>query len=191
MYELEVIVLACVLSGLLGLAVGVALHKSTSKAEEQTRKLSKALADAEASKAEYQQQVAQHFTATAHMLNDLTEKYRDVHHHLAAGADTLCRDDQGHSLLADASLGSDTTSLGSQAQAGQLEELAPAGAPQPPLDYAPKTDADSNGTLSEDYGLEKVNLHADTHAASDAHPANAENDDLVNLDPTQPLKHSV
>ena len=78
------------------------------------------------------------------MLNDLTEKYKDIHQHLALGADQLCRDEHGQSLLLDSVLTGDAPSASEPLQA--------------PLDYAPKSDAANSGTLSEDYDLEKINL---------------------------------
>ncbi len=53
---------------------------------------------------------------------------------------------------------------------------------QAPLDYAPKAEASNSGTLSEEYGLEKVSLHeqhpvheatssANTGAPTTGHPA--------------------
>lgn len=170
MYQLEAVILIAALAAIAGLAIGILLHKTTSAAEESTRKLRKALAEAEDSNREYQQQVAQHFTATAHMLNDLTEKYKDVHHHLAAGADMLCRDEQGHSLLADDS------HLKHQDTSTAIEQQAESDKLQPPLDYAPKAEGSNNGTLAEDYGLEKINLHADSMAEQSDH--GAENDPL-------------
>ena len=79
------------------------------------------------------------------MLNDLTEKYKDIHQHLALGADQLCRDEEGHSLLVDSPISDDINQANRPVQQ--------------PLDYAPKSSTANSGTLSEDYGLEKVNLN--------------------------------
>jgi len=150
MFDWGFVVLLAVLAGVLGLVLGIALHRGVSNAETRVRQLTRALEQANARNEDYQQQVAQHFSETARMLNDLTEKYKDIHQHLALGADQLCRDELGQSLLTDSP--SNSTRSATQQAASNLDSL------QPPLDYAPKSDAAQTGTLAEDYGLEKINL---------------------------------
>ena len=95
------------------------------------------------------------FSVTANLFNDLTEKYKDIHHHLASGADSLCRDENGQTLLENSS---STLQVNTKSDApGQAEETIAKDIPQAPLDYAPKTEQDT-GTLSEEFGLEKVKL---------------------------------
>ncbi len=147
MFDLGFLVFIGFVAAIIGLLVGIGLYRNVGGADNKVRELTQALADAEAKNKQYQQHVADHFSQSALMLNDLTEKYKDIHQHLALGADQLCRDENGQSLLLDSVL----TGEGS----ASAETL------QAPLDYAPKTDAANSGTLSEDYGLEKINLNQD------------------------------
>ena len=160
MFDLGFLIFTGFVAALVGLLVGISLQRSVGGNASKGRELNKALDEAKEHNQTYQSHVAEHFSQTAVMLNDLTEKYKDIHHHLAAGADQLCRDDQGHSLLSyneDAATG---------AAAGASAEPL-----QPPLDYAPKTDTASVGTLAEDYGLEKVDLNQQqTAAGTNAEP---------------------
>ena len=151
MYTLGIVILVGIVCAMIGVVIGVALQKQLGSSESQMREIKAELEAAKNSKAQYQQQVAEHFSASANLINELTFKYKDVHDHLAAGADTLCRDESGQSLLAGAAI---ELSIESRAK----QQTATEHAPQQPLDYAPKNDV-SSGTLSEDYGLEKVNLH--------------------------------
>jgi uncharacterized membrane-anchored protein YhcB (DUF1043 family) len=87
--------------------------------------------------AHYRNQVTEHFSQSADLLARLAENYRDVHNHLARGAQTLC-------------------------EPNELSALEPLGepsrpAPRPtlieqPRDYAPRS---GTGTLAEDFGLDK------------------------------------
>ena len=87
--------------------------------------------------------MVEHFADTAKLLNSLTERYRDVHNHLAKGAASLCQGEGPVSLdrLED---GRNSTEI-----PGQLADI------QPPLDYAPKTSPDEKGMLNEEFGLER------------------------------------
>ena len=177
MFDTGFLIMAMIVAGLLGVVLGRLSKRFLGSDKAQLDALNQALAQSEADQQEYRQQVAGHFTQTAMLLNDLTERYKDVHQHLASGADALCRDSDGHSLL-----GGQAESLGaasSSALPGASSEAS--ASPQPPLDYAPKTETTEPGTLAEDYGLEKVNLGSDddpeqldlasvTGAADNLHP---------------------
>ena len=150
MFDLGFLIFISFITALVGFVIGIGLHRSVGSDATKVRELNKALAEAEEKNNQYQQHVAQHFSQTAVMLNELTEKYKDVHHHLAAGADQLCRDHEGNSLLSHQHQTEASIASPRKADAEPL---------QPPLDYAPKTDTDKVGTLAEDYGLEKIDLH--------------------------------
>jgi uncharacterized membrane-anchored protein YhcB (DUF1043 family) len=127
----------------LGLLVGTLLGRRTSssaqKLRDAERKLDQVLQDKQA----YEDEVVEHFTDSAKLLNNLTERYRDVHNHLAKGADTLCK-------------GRGPVSLGSLDQAADGSEIPSHLADiQPPLDYAPKTSPDERGMLAEEFGIER------------------------------------
>lgn len=48
---------------------------------------------------DYREKVASHFGETSELFRDMTEKYRDVYNHLAAGSQSLCEDPIEHGRL--------------------------------------------------------------------------------------------
>lgn len=156
MSEMNIIILVGLAALLLGLIIGIGLHKSIGSSASKVRRLEKELAHAKAQKGEYKDSVAEHFSETANLLNDLTKKYKDIHDHLALGANQLCRDEDGQLLLKGAPI-----ELKIESTSETSTESIAATTPQPPLDYAPKSPEDDAGTLAEEYGLEKVSLHED------------------------------
>ena len=152
MFDLGFLIFEGFICSKVGILLGVGLYRNNTMSEKQAEQLKKQLSDARAKNEAYQQHVANHFSQTAHMLNDLTEKYKDIHQHLALGADQLCRDEEGHSLIVNSPLSDDINHANRPVQQ--------------PLDYAPKSNTANSGTLSEDYGLEKVNLH-ETHSEAE------------------------
>ena len=90
----------------------------------------------------YRHDVANHFNKTAELLSQLLGNYREVHNHLAAGADALCANASIKRLqpLSDDRLIEQqlTTTL------------------EVPRDYAPRPAAGGKGILDEDFGIEKI-----------------------------------
>ena len=62
--------------------------------------LAEELADARNGQTEYRAQVNQHFKKTAELFEQMTDGYRAIYQHLAAGAQTLC-EEHPHSLQLD------------------------------------------------------------------------------------------
>ena len=143
MYSLTVLIVAAIVALALGLAGGwLAGARSTSESRR-SRELEHKLDQMMQDKKAYEDEVTQHFSETARLLNNLTQNYREVHSHLASGAANLCPD---QSVVA---LGN----LDASADPNEIPaELADVRAP---LDYAPKASPDEQGMLSEDFGLEK------------------------------------
>jgi uncharacterized protein len=77
-----------------GIVIGAALTKILSK-NSKSAELQLKLEEAEERYKSYQQEVAEHFQKTASLVNNLTESYREVHTHLATGAQTLAKDNAG------------------------------------------------------------------------------------------------
>ena len=125
-----------------GLGIGMLFGRRTSPAGQKYRDVERKLDQLLQDKKAYEDEVVEHFTSTAHLLNSLTESYRDVHNHLAKGAATLCQGEGPVSLerLED---GRDSTEI-----PANLADI------QPPLDYAPKTSPDEKGMLNEEFGME-------------------------------------
>ena len=123
-----------------GLVIGIVLYHFLAGNRPSGNARSR-IAQLEAEIKDYQNKVADHFSTSAHLINRLTETYRDVHEHLATSANELCTDELTRHRLNDSLLGSQAISSDSTAAATLTEQ---------PKDYAPKADADE-GTLSENF----------------------------------------
>lgn len=154
MYETSDLIAAAILAALAGLVIGIVLHRSVGSSAGRLRDLEKKLAREKENNQQYKSSVTQHFTETATLLTDLTLKYKDIHDHLANGADQLCRDAQGRSLLPDSPV---KLRIEERPDEQPTEEASV----KPPLDYAPRQDTDSSGQLAEDFGLDKIRLEED------------------------------
>lgn len=147
-YNLTILIAGGALLLLLGIGLGMLLGRRTSpaalKQREAERRLDQLLQDKQA----YEDEVVEHFTDTAKLLNQLTEQYRNVHNHLAKGADRLCH-------------GRGPVALGQLGEAADSSEIPPQLADvRPPLDYAPKTSPDAKGMLAEEFGIERSKVAA-------------------------------
>ena len=123
----------------LGLWLGRGNSSDAKKYRETERKLDQVLQDKKA----YEDEVVEHFSDTARLLNQLTESYREVHNHLATGANALCQDKGPISLAR------------LEGERDPAEIPADLAGIQPPLDYAPKTSPDEKGMLNEEFGMER------------------------------------
>lgn len=128
---------------IVGLGIGILFGRSTSPAQQKYREVERKLDQILQDKKAYEDEVVEHFTDTAKLLNNLTESYRDVHNHLAKGAATLCQGEGPISL--------------DRLEDGRVTAEIPANLADihPPLDYAPKTSPDEKGMLNEEFGLER------------------------------------
>ena len=142
-YSLEILIAAGVALLILGLAIGMLLGRRTSTAGQKYREVERKLDEVLQDKKAYEDEVVEHFSDTAKLLNNLTESYRDVHNHLAKGAATLCLG-EGPVLLDRLEDGRDSAEI-----PAHLADI------QPPLDYAPKTSPDEKGMLNEEFGLDR------------------------------------
>lgn len=90
----------------------------------------------------YRENVGEHFSMTAELVQHMTESYRDVYQHLASGAQDLCSGDIANKLLP----ASEDKVFGSASGDHALQ----------PRDYAPKQNPTQTGALSEEFGIEKT-----------------------------------
>ena len=141
--SLEVLLAAGTALALLGVLVGWAIGRRTSASEQKYRDVERKLDQVIQDKKVYEDEVVEHFTETATLLNGLTDSYREVHNHLAKGAATLCQGEGPVSLER-----IENSATGSELPPKLLQT-------QPPLDYAPKTSPDEKGMLNEEFGLER------------------------------------
>jgi len=145
-YSLGVLLTVGIALGFLGMLLGWMAGRGTSSAEKKYREVALKLDQVLQDKKAYEEDVVEHFTETAKLLNNLTESYREVHNHLAQGAATLCN-------------GAGPVSLERIADRHDPAEIPTHLAHiQPPLDYAPKTSPDEKGMLNEEFGLERKPL---------------------------------
>ncbi len=144
------------LIGLIGFIIGVIAGAITYKLlksdEAKVKSLEEQLDKLQREFDSYKDNVHSHFNNSAQLLTTLTESYREVYRHMAAGAQALCpeyiSEQLSHSARAQESLTRD-----SFAQAPEQDTAEQFTAPR---DYATKTSPDQKGNLSEDFGLDKV-----------------------------------
>lgn len=142
-YSMELLLAVGAALTLLGLLVGLMAGRRTSAVAKKHRDLTLKLDQIMQDKKAYEDDVVEHFTETAKLLNNLTESYREVHNHLAQGAASLC---QGAGPVSLERLENDRDSAEIPANLAHI---------QPPLDYAPKTSPNEKGMLNEEFGLER------------------------------------
>lgn len=131
--------LIALVSLVVGLIAGSLLARSVAPREKQRRELEESLEQTREEYKAYQQQVNEHFVQTAAMLREMSQGYRNLGEHLAAGAMTLATPDTSRRIVDAAS-----------PQAGELSHgSALTTSAEPPKDYAPSV---PGGVLSENYG---------------------------------------
>jgi uncharacterized membrane-anchored protein YhcB (DUF1043 family) len=141
---LTILIVTGAITLLVGGAIGLLLGRRLSADGQRLRDTERKLDQMTQDKRAYENEVVEHFTQTARLLNTLTDSYRNVHNHLAAGAETLCQDKGPVSL--------ERLQGGAEDDAEIPAHLAQI---QPPLDYAPKTSPVEKGMLNEEFGIER------------------------------------
>jgi uncharacterized protein len=153
---------AIVITGLICLLAGAGLGVLIAfifRAKILGHDLEQRLHEAEGSLQGYQRDVAEHFSQTSQLVNNLTHAYREVHEHLASGALKLATPAISRQILDSAN-----TNLGSGTKAYVAEQRI-----EPPRDWAPKAPG-AKGSLSEDYDLRDDShnsAHMPTESADD------------------------
>ena len=143
-YSLTILITASVILLLVGLGLGVLLGRRISPAAQRQRETELKLDHVLQEKKAYEDEVVEHFGETAKLLNDLTERYRDVHNHLAKGASALCHGRGPVSLELLAGDPRDSSEI-----PANLADI------RPPLDYAPKSSPGEKGMLNEEFGIDR------------------------------------
>lgn len=126
--------------------IGALIYSRFASNEQKTRELEKHLHDKQDELGQYQQEVREHFQETGDLLRQLATNYRDVHNHLAQGAELLCDDNTAGPMIKKLP----------EVSAIEINETPES--IQAPLDYAPKSTPFDKSVLQEDYKLEKVSL---------------------------------
>ncbi len=154
-YSLSVLVLAVLGALLAGIFVGVLASRHMSPDIRRQRELERSLANVSRQQKDYRHEIAEHFADAAKLLHKLAGSYRDVHNHLAAGADKLAGN-QAKPLLEPLPEG-DPPELGSAVTVSRVEQ---------PLDYAPRQSPHERGVLNEEFGLDEAAASEDAGAQS-------------------------
>ena len=167
MEEMNVIWFVGSLAFLGGMLAGALLYHLLAGSRSERGKLQSQLDNLQHDFKDYQDKVSDHFSTTAHLINKLTDSYRDVHEHMANGAENLCEDETVKNRLSDSLLGSNALlSGGTKPIKRRTERPTPL---EQPKDYAPKSASDEKGTLSEEFSVntesKPVAPAADTVAA--------------------------
>ena len=142
MFSFEVLIMVSAIVFCVGGLLGAIISRTMFPPEQQ-KQLEESLNTSRQELEQYQREVAQHFADTAHLVNNLTQSYKNVHDHLAGGALKLTNPEITQQMLeaGDNSLGIDSS-----------EELDKQNV-EAPRDWAPKMPGQT-GTLSEEYGLD-------------------------------------
>lgn len=136
------------LAFLLGASCGAFIYHVMYGSKTRSDKLAKDLDLLQKDQKDYEQRVSEHFATSAHLINKLTDTYRDVHEHMTNSADELCKDEEVRNRLSDSLLGSNALLSGKIAK--RRNERTPS--LEQPKDYAPKSSPDEQGALAaEDY----------------------------------------
>lgn len=149
-------VLLYLLVFLLGAAAGVFYVKKQTP-DLRVKELETLLHDLQGRHERYQRSVSEHFEETASLVNELTQRYRDVHEHLVQGAQTLCddpkrpRDENPARAFNNLEGPTVISSAPVYAPYSRVEDHELVGF-EPPRDYATKNPADK-GTLDERFGF--------------------------------------
>jgi len=75
---------------ILGVVCGMLFGRATNAPLQEAQELKDSLNQVQSEFDTYKADVTQHFTKTAELVNSMTDNYRNVHTHLAGGAQTLC-----------------------------------------------------------------------------------------------------
>lgn len=144
-----------IISFAVGMCAGAILFKQLKSDAAKVRELQAKLEKLQAEHEDYKQSVHTHFNTTAQLFHQLTDSYRDVYNHLAAGAHSLCPDNISSQLAPS----EQNRELLNAARPPQTSGGPPEGEETarytPPRDYADKTGPNQKGSLAEDYGLHR------------------------------------
>ena len=82
--------LVAIFTLILGVVCGLLFGRATNAPFKEAQELKDSLAEVQSEFDAYKTEVTQHFTKTAELVNSMTDNYRNVHTHLASGAQALC-----------------------------------------------------------------------------------------------------
>ena len=108
MYALELVIVLVIATTVAGAVIGYFVGRKSSSSSQAKQALEEQVEQLQQQQQDYQNKVSDHFVETAQLFNQLTNTYKDVHTHLAKGAQHLAGDQANGSLKA---LSDDSTEL--------------------------------------------------------------------------------
>ncbi|MCH7816534.1 MAG: DUF1043 family protein [Proteobacteria bacterium] len=134
-----------------GVVVGVVFASRLNTSPSRVQELESQIRDLKDNHTDYRDSVSDHFSMTAELIQHMTESYKEVYQHLATGAQDLCSSEVANKLLP----------ASSDAVFDPNDNNVESNNLIPPKDYAAKQNPDQKGALSEDFGLDKLQLVSD------------------------------
>jgi len=134
-----------------GVVIGVVFASRLGSSPSRVQELENQIRDLKETHDGYRDNVSDHFSMTADLVQHMTESYREVYQHLASGAQDLCTNEVAGKLLP----------AGSDAVFETPEEVETSSGLIPPRDYAAKQNPNQVGALSEEFGLDKTKANLD------------------------------
>ena len=138
-----------------GVVIGVVFSSRLNSSASRVQELENQIRDIKDNHVTYRDNVSDHFSMTADLVQHMTESYREVYQHLASGAQDLCSNEVASKLLP----------AGSDAVFESNEDSEATGGLNPPKDYAAKQDPGQKGALSEEFGINKSISHNEEEEA--------------------------
>jgi uncharacterized membrane-anchored protein YhcB (DUF1043 family) len=133
----------------IGIVIGLIFSNHLNSSASRVKELENQIRDIKDNHLVYRDNVSDHFSMTADLVQHMTESYREVYQHLASGAQDLCSNEVASKLLP----------AGSDAVFESNDDSNAAGGLNPPKDYAAKQDPSQKGALSEEFGINKSISH--------------------------------
>ena len=100
MYPLEFVIPVAVGAAVLGVIIGYLASKKMGAALKAQALLQQQIEELQKQQQNYRSEVSDHFAETAQLFNQLTNSYRNVHNHLAEGAQKLAGESDTNTLAA-------------------------------------------------------------------------------------------
>ena len=100
MYPLEFVIPVAVGAAVLGVIIGYLASKKMGASLKEQALLQQQIEELQNQQQNYRSEVSDHFAETAQLFNQLTNSYRNVHNHLAEGAQTLAGESDTNTLAA-------------------------------------------------------------------------------------------
>ena len=159
---IEILVLAAVLLALICIGVGYWWASASQKRASGGKSVKQLAEEKEA----YQEQVVEHFKTTAELLNEMTDKYRDVYRHMAEGAQSLASSDSASPALA--ALQTGLLAAPNTTPQNPAESIIESSAASEPVDSgAPQTDNAGSSASPESGNETGITPSADDAAESE------------------------